>query len=78
MHDAKTMLNTVKNQMAKPLAVDRNKAVPSCKGCVYHHPEFRYRKCLKSVCPYGKLEKEIFRSRPLAGPSRIPLLKPGT
>ena len=76
MHDAKTVFNTVKNQLAKTLVVDRNKAVPSCRGCMYYHPEFRYRKCLKSVCPYGKCEKEVFRSRPLQGPGRILLPKP--
>ncbi len=65
MRDEKTMLNTIKNQMEIPIQVDKNKTAPLCRNCVYHHPEFKYRKCLFSSCPYGKSEKCIFRTKPL-------------
>ena len=65
MRDASTVINTVKNQLAEEPRVDRNKAVPKCRCCMYHHPEFKYRKCLLSSCPFGKGEDEIFRKIPL-------------
>ena len=32
----------------------------------YYHPDFKYRKCLFSTCPYGKQDKDIFRRSPLS------------
>ncbi len=43
MRDAKTIVNTVKNQISKPVEVDRNKTAPQCRNCAYYHPEFKYR-----------------------------------
>ena len=36
----------------------------SCAKCMYHQPEFKYRSCLFTRCPF-KREEEIFRRRPL-------------
>ena len=47
------------------VVIDRNKAVPRCKRCPYHHPEFKYRRCLYATCPYGKSDSEVFRKHPL-------------
>lgn len=66
MRDEKTVLNTIRKQMETPPEVDRNKTAPLCRNCPYYHPEFKYRKCLFSTCPFGKSEKCIFRNRPLA------------
>ena len=65
MRDAKTIVNTVKNQIPKPVEVDRNKTAPQCRNCAYYHPEFKYRICLFSSCPFGKSQKRVFRDRPL-------------
>ena len=47
------------------VVVDHNKAVPRCGLCPYHHPDFKYRKCLYATCPYGKTDAEVFRKKPL-------------
>ena len=65
MPDQKTVVNKVKKQLTKPVEIDKNKTAPSCKNCPYFHPEFKYRTCLFSICPFGKSQKCIFRSRPL-------------
>ena len=44
---------------------DHNKTAPRCKNCCYYHPDFKYRRCLYSICPYGKPENEVFRQKPL-------------
>lgn len=36
----------------------------SCKKCPYYRPEFKFRSCLYSKCPFGK-DKDIFRKHPL-------------
>ena len=59
-------LNFYRNLMKRDVPVDRNKTTPKCRQCCYYHPDFKYRKCLFSNCPYGKTEKEIFRSKPLS------------
>jgi hypothetical protein len=33
---------------------------------LHYHPDFKYRKCLFSTCPYGKQDKDIFRRKPLS------------
>lgn|GEM_PF-1266897 len=66
MPDRNTVINTIKNQLGERVTIDRNKTAPSCRNCMYHHPEFKYRTCLFSSCPYGKGEKCIFRDRPLS------------
>ena len=53
-NDAK--LNRCKKLLATP---------PKCRLCPYYQPEFRYRKCLYAVCPYGKDRNTEFRRRPL-------------
>ena len=65
MRDVKTIVNTARRQLAKQVEVDRNKTAPACRNCPYYHPEFKYRRCLLSSCPFGKPEKCIFRDRPL-------------
>ena len=30
-----------------------------------HEVSFKYRRCLYSICPYGKPENEVFRQKPL-------------
>ncbi len=59
-------LNFYRNLMKRDVPVDRNKTAPKCRQCCYYHPDFKYRKCLFSTCPYGKTEKEIFRHKPLS------------
>ena len=51
--------------MKHEVSVDRNKTAPRCKNCCYYHPDFKYRRCLYSICPYGKPENEVFRQKPL-------------
>lgn len=36
----------------------------SCKRCVYYRPDFKYRRCQFSRCPYGK-QTDVFRQKPL-------------
>lgn len=36
----------------------------SCAKCQYYQPDFKYRKCLYSRCPYQR-DTDIFRKRPL-------------
>ena len=60
MRDTKTIINTVKNQMSKPLPAHIRRSFQRCMDCMYFHPEFAYRRCLYAVCPYGKDEKEVF------------------
>ena len=38
---------------------------PSCAKCQYYQPDFRYRSCLFSSCPYGKDRNTSFRKKPL-------------
>ena len=45
-------------------ATDPGKKPSSCEKCMYHQPDFKYRKCLYTWCPY-KRETEIFWKRPL-------------
>ena len=44
--------------MKHEVSVDRNKTAPKCKNCCYYHPDFKYRRCLYSICPYGKPEEQ--------------------
>ena len=48
-----------------PVKVDRNKEPPRCRLCKYYQPDFRYRRCLFSACPYGKDRNNAFRKKPL-------------
>ena len=36
----------------------------SCKRCIYFRPDFRYRRCQFSRCPYGN-QQDMFRKKPL-------------
>ena len=78
MRDEKTQINTIKKQMEATSEVDRNKTAPLCRNCTYYHPEFKYRKCLFSSCPFGKSEKCVFRTRPLSidSPAKRPTGRP--
>ena len=67
MPDKETVIQTIKNQRKEVVVVDRNRSVPKCKRCMYYHPEFKYRRCLYSACPFGKDEKDIFRVKPPTG-----------
>ena len=58
-------LNFYRNLMKHEVTVDRNKTAPRCRNCCYFHPDFKYRRCLYSICPYGKPENEVFRQKPL-------------
>ena len=58
-------LNFYRNLMKQEVTVDRNKTAPKCRNCCYYHPDFKYRRCLYSICPYGKPENEVFRQKPL-------------
>ena len=50
-------LNRCKKLLETPVKVDRNKEPPQ--------PDFRYRRCLFSACPYGKDRNTAFRRKPL-------------
>jgi len=58
-------LNSYRKLLESQPKVDRNKEPPKCRLCPYYQPEFRYRKCLYAVCPYGKDRKAPFRKRPM-------------
>lgn len=58
-------LSFYRQMMRNEVTVDRNKTAPRCRNCAYYHPEFRYRRCLYSVCPYGKGDADVFRKKPL-------------
>ena len=53
-------LNFYRNLMKHEVTVDRNKTAPRCRNCCYFHPDFKYRRCLYSICPYGKPEKGTY------------------
>ena len=36
----------------------------SCAHCLYYRPDFKYRRCQFTRCPYGK-DKDVFRKKPL-------------
>ena len=57
--------NSYRKLMKQEVMVDRNKTTPRCRKCCYYHPEFKYRRCLYSTCPYGKQDNEVFRQKPL-------------
>ena len=40
-----------------------NKPV-SCARCVYYRPDFKYRRCQYSRCPFGMCN-DVFRKKPL-------------
>ena len=67
MPDKETVIQTIKNQRKEVVVVDRSRSVPKCRRCMYYHPEFKYRSCLYSACPFGKDEKDIFRVKPPKG-----------
>jgi hypothetical protein len=50
-------LNFYRNLMKRDVPVERNKTAPKCRQCCYYHPDFKYRKCLFSTCPYGKQDQ---------------------
>lgn len=46
-------------------AVQKSKERPvSCARCSFRRPEFKYRNCQFSSCPFGA-EKDVFRKKPL-------------
>ncbi|MBR0392362.1 MAG: hypothetical protein IJK38_08585, partial [Oscillospiraceae bacterium] len=54
MYAENAKLNRCKKLLEAPVTVDRNKEPPKCRLCKYYQPDFRYRRCLFSACPYGK------------------------
>jgi len=58
-------LNHCRKQMAIGARLDRNRQPPRCRLCPFYQPEFRYRRCLFSICPYGKGSGAVFRKNPL-------------
>ncbi len=65
MSDNNARLNRCKKLLAEPVKVDRSKAVPRCRKCLYYRPDFRFRSCLFADCPYGKNTRSVFRRKPL-------------
>ena len=44
---------------------NNNQKMPlNCPKCAFYQPDFKFRKCLFTRCPYKK-DVEIFRHRPL-------------
>ena len=65
MYADNAKLNRCKKLLETPLKVDRNREPPKCRLCPYYQPDFRYRRCLFSACPYGKDRNTAFRRKPL-------------
>lgn len=52
-------------KLSKAAMQDKPESWPgSCKRCVYYRPDFKYRRCQFSRCPYGK-QTDVFRLKPL-------------
>ncbi len=49
---------------AKRSAPNPDRKPCSCSRCDYYRPDFKYRKCQFSRCPFGKHE-DVFRRKPL-------------
>ena len=49
---------------AKKSAPELKDKPGSCARCIYYRPDFRYRKCQFSRCPYTG-DTDVFRKRPL-------------
>ena len=75
MPDTKAKLNRCRKLLLKPKDTDRTKVAPKCRNCMFYQPDFRYRKCLYSVCPLGKNSKAVFRGNPLSEERIIPKKK---
>ena len=65
MCDRNETLNRCRKLLDTPNKADRTKEPPKCRCCPYHQPDFRYRICLFSECPYGKARNTAFRKQPL-------------
>jgi len=65
VHADNAKLNRCKKLLETPVKVDRNREPPKCRLCHYYQPDFRYRRCLFSACPYGKDRNTAFRRKPL-------------
>lgn len=65
MCDRNETLNRCRNLLETPIKADRAKEPPECRSCLYYQPNFRYRRCLFSECPYGKARNTAFRKKPL-------------
>ena len=65
MYAENAKLNRCKKLLESPVKVDRNQEPPRCRLCRYYQPDFRYRMCLFSACPYGKDRNNAFRKKPL-------------
>ena len=63
MPEQNDMMNRIRNLQKTPLKIDKNRQPPKCSQCLYYQPEFRYRKCLYAICPYGKNDKAVFRNK---------------
>lgn len=52
MYADNAKLNRCKKLLETPVKVNRNREPPKCRLCAYYQPDFRYRRCLFSACPY--------------------------
>ena len=60
MCDRNETLNRCRKLLDTPNKADRTKEPPKCRCCPYHQPDFRYRICLFSECPYGKARNTAY------------------
>ena len=65
MCDRNETLNRCRKLLDTPNKADRTKEPPKCRCCLYYQPDFRYRSCLFSECPYGKARNTAFWKKPL-------------
>ncbi len=65
MPESKARRKNYRKILLKPKNVDMSKILPKCRNCMFYQPDFRYRKCLYAVCPFGKTSKAVFRNKPL-------------
>ena len=63
MCDRNETLNRCRKMLDTPNKADRTKEPPKCRCCPYYQPDFRYRNCLFSECPYGKARNTAFRKK---------------
>ena len=59
-------LYVILDLMRRDAARDRGRTPHDCRQCCYHHPDFRYRRCLFTSCPYGRPDSAVFRRKPLS------------
>ena len=64
MCDRNETLTRCRKLLDMPNKANRAKEPPKCRCCLYYQPDFRYRSCLFSECPYGKARNTEKQKKP--------------